>query len=34
MMRRRSLAQSLPEVGLILAGVALAGVMMSALHAH
>ena len=34
MMRRRSLAQSLPEVGLILAGVALAGVMMSALHTH
>jgi len=34
MMRRRSLAQSLPEVGLILVGVALAGVIMSALHAH
>ncbi|MFO0208051.1 MAG: ZIP family metal transporter, partial [Betaproteobacteria bacterium] len=34
MMRRRSLAQSLPEVGLILVGVALAGVIMSALHSH
>jgi zinc and cadmium transporter len=34
MMRRRSLAQSLPEVALIFVGVAIAGVMMSALHAH
>jgi zinc and cadmium transporter len=34
MMRRRSLAQSLPEVGLILVGVAIAGVMTGALHAH
>jgi zinc and cadmium transporter len=34
MMRRRSLAQSLPEVALIFVGVAIAGVMMSALHSH
>ena len=34
MMRRRSLAQSLPEVALIFVGVAIAGVMMSALPAH
>lgn len=34
MMRRRSLARSLPEVGLILVGVVMAAVLMGALHAH
>ncbi len=34
MMRRQPLSTSLPEVGLVLAGVALAGVLMGALHAH
>jgi zinc and cadmium transporter len=34
MMRRKSLAQSLPEVALVLTGVIVAGVLMSALHSH
>ena len=34
MMRRKSLAQSLPEVGWVLLGVVLAALLMSGLHAH
>jgi zinc and cadmium transporter len=34
MMRRQPLSKSLPEVGLVLAGVVLAGVLMGTLHAH
>jgi zinc and cadmium transporter len=34
MMRRQSLARSLPEVGLVLVGVAIAAVVMGAVHAH
>ncbi len=34
MMRRRSLARSLPEVGLVLVGVAIAAVVMGAAHVH
>ncbi len=34
MMRRKSLRQSAPEVGLVLVGVLLAAVVMGALHAH
>lgn len=34
MMRRKSLAQSVPEVALVLAGVLLAAVVMSGLHSH
>ncbi len=34
MMRRSSLARTLPEVGLVLLGVVLAGVLTGALHAH
>jgi hypothetical protein len=34
MMRRKSLSQSLPEVGWVLAGVVLAALLMGGLHAH
>jgi hypothetical protein len=34
MMRRSSLAKSLPEVGLVLIGVVIAAVATSAVHVH
>jgi zinc and cadmium transporter len=34
MMRRQSLRRSLPEVGYVLVGVAVAAIVMGSLHAH